>query len=68
MRTYWLISLKIMGFQHSCVQLPATLGLDAGVDAGDSFCLSVWSPSFSLLLLFLVSLSSQVDRSAPSHA
>ena len=56
------------GVSTQLCSVAATLGLDAGVDAGDSFCLSVWSPSFSLLLSFLVSLPSQVDRSAPSHA
>ena len=40
-----------MGFQHSSVQLPTMLGLDAWVDAEDSFSLSVSSPSFSLSCL-----------------
>ena len=46
-----------MGFQHSSVQLPTMLGLDAWVDAGDSFSLSVSSPSFSLFCLALARVS-----------
>ena len=64
-----------MGFQHSSVQLPTLLGLDAWVDAGDSFSLSVSSPSFSLFCLALARVAFILGQpllpgrqKCPSHA